>query len=821
MMTAAAPAAHLPVRRRKYLVRGLAALFAAAVASGTAVLGAGWLYRQASLPPSEATVRTDLVSAAVTVLRDRFGVPHIFAQSLPDAAFALGYTHAEDRLWQMEAMRRLAAGRLAELLGPSALPSDRFMRTLGLRRLAEGEHARLTAETARLLASYAAGVNSRLNAAWWTLPPEFLLLRHRPEPWSPVDSLLWFKLMALDLGRNSADELMRARLQGRLSPQQLRDLWPEAFSHGDDSREHDIRAFEPVTTAGLPPAPAITGASNAWAVSGRFTAGGSPILANDPHLRLTAPIQWYLSRIETPELALAGATVAGVPLLVLGHNGHIAWGLTSAEVDVEDLFVERLDASGSRYRTPEGWEPVLTRRETITVRGAEAESLQVRETRHGPLIADVLERKPDLEAIAPSGGDAATATEQRALALAATLLQPDDKTVEAVARANLALDEAAFLSTHADFDAPAVNLVYADTVGNIGYSLIGRIPVRRRRPGALPAPGWTGEADWVGWMAAADKPSAFNPEAGVIVKANDRPVAATDARYLGEGWESDFRARRIRQLLSAGPPATVNATGSVQLDAVSLASRDLLPLLLAELPAADRALPPVRLLASWSGIMARDRPEPLIAMAWLTAIDRALFADEIGPDFDAFWRFQPDRIRGVFVNSRAWCDDIGTEPIETCRDIVGGALHAAISALGGTFGDDPATWRWGEAHHARFRHRLFESLPPAAAGLVSPAIATDGGADTINRGAFAVNDPHRPFAHVHGAGYRAVYDLGDLSRSRFVIAPGQSGHPLSPHYADLLPTWRDGGWLTLDRPRQALERDATTRLVILPLTAAP
>src|SRR5512147_2521069 len=405
---------------------------AVVVAIGSSALGGLWLLSSAM--PARGRYEAEGLSAPVALFRDRWGVPHIFAATDEDASFALGWAHAEDRLWQMETMRRLGAGRLAELLGPAALPSDRWMRTLGLYRLAERDYAALSGDTRRVFDAYARGVNAWLAARTGALSPEFLLLWFAPQPWTPADSLVWLKLMALRLSSDRRDELLRARLAERLTPRQLRELWPADPPDAPTTLAAAPPGPDGVVSAVLAAAPEPPGqpfgASNAWVVAGSRTASGKPILANDPHLGFTLTVPWYLARVVTAKGELVGATSPGFPAVVLGHNQRIAWGFTSSDIDVEDIFLERVDPTDpDRYQTPGTPQPFVLREEVIAVKGSPAEKRTMRSTRHGPVISDL----PGLAVSAPPSLSAdAGAGQPVVAALAATWLGDDDRSADAL-----------------------------------------------------------------------------------------------------------------------------------------------------------------------------------------------------------------------------------------------------------------------------------------------------------------------------------------------------------------------------------------------------
>lgn len=779
--------------------------------------GGWWLASSAS--PATGRQMLPGVAAPVEVLRDRWGVPHIFAASEEDAAAALGWVHAEDRLAQMETTRRLGAGRLAEMLGPAALPSDRWMRTLGLYRLAEQQYPKLSKRSRGLLDAYASGVNGWLAARKGPLPPEFLLLGITPQPWTAADSLVWLKLMAMRLSVDRRDELLRARLAHRLSPAQLAALWPDdkngstTIAEGGAQGYLDDRLLAG-TLAAMPELPAAPrGASNAWVLSGARTATGAPILANDPHLSLALPSTWYLAHIVTPAGTLAGATAPGFPAMILGRNDRIAWGLTSSDIDVEDVFVERVDpADAGRYLTPAGPQPFIAREETIAVKGQDAEIVPVRVTRHGPVISDLAGLPEGIvgSSGAPSGAEVV-------LALAATWLDPEDRTADALFELARTGDPAGFRAVAAAVTAPQQNVFYADVDGNFGFVSAGRIPVRQPGAGDVPVEGWSGAHDWQGFLPFEGQPQAFNPPSGVLINANNRPAPADWPYPITGAWDAGFRAARIADVLAADVPQTPAASSMLQTDSVSLMARRLLPAMLAGLPAQQAATGrrAVELLRAWQGEMRADAPQPLLFAAWLRELVRVLAADELGPTFAEYWDYRPLFVEGVLAGDAAWCDDVTTPQPETCAQTLQTALDAALAQLGERLGGDPDGWKWGDLHRLRLENSLWSRVPLLRdwLGVRTPM---DGGNDTPLRAASRIADAGDPFGVVHGAGFRAVYDLADPTASRFVIAGGQSGNPLSRHWRDLVDTWKAGGGLRLAGDRETLRREAESRLELVP-----
>ncbi len=791
-------------RRRRGFRSWLRRIAAALAVLAVAVVGGAYLLLESARPQTEGTIELAGPSAPVSILRDRYGIPRIAARNERDAYFALGYVHAQDRFFQMEFMRRLGAGRLSEVVGSSTLSIDRWMRVLGLYRLAEASLNRLSPQVVDGLEAYADGVNAYLDSHFGLVSVELAIMLTVPEKWRPADSLVWGRLMGMRLSGNSHAETLRARLSDLLPPERVDELWPDIARDAPPTISALGRAGRfPSLFADWPAAIAPVTASNVWAVSGSQTASGRPILANDPHLGYRAPGLWYLARIETPGLTLVGATVPGVPMTILGHNGSIAWGLTTTDSDTQDLFLERVDPlDPNRYLTPEGSLPFGMRVERIGVRGGEDATLVVRSTRHGPVISDVDEKAAG---IAGSG---------HVVALAAAALREDDMTGEAVWRLNRARGWEDFNAALASFHAPHQNVVYADTAGNIGIVAPGRVPIRRAGDGLYPVPGWTGEHDWTGFIPYPELPRLFNPASGRIVNAN-HPVVGPDYPYrLGHGDTPHYRATRIHALLDSGGSRTPAGAGAMQNDSVSLAARELLPEMLRVVRETDPRSGAVGRLRAWDGTMDRRRAEPLIFVAWLRALNRRLYGDETGEVFEDMWRLRPVFVRRTLERGAAWCDDVATPARETCGEIVGAALDDALSELRARFGDDLADWRWGDAHYAHFRHPVFGWLP-VIERIADIRVPADGGAFTVNRGQHRSARDDAPYASVHGAGYRAVYDLSDLDRSLFIQATGQSGHLTSPHYRDLTPLWRDGVFLTLG-PIAADADEAISLLTLMP-----
>ncbi len=833
-------------------------LFFALVVLALVAVAAAYFYLLQSLPREEGEIRLSELGRPVEVLRDSFGIPHISAASLDDAIYALGFVHAQDRLWQMEVSRRTAAGRLAEVFGESALETDRFLRTLGVKRAAQANFARLDSETRALLETYAAGVNAFMNTRP-VLPVEFWLTGAKLEPWTPVDSLGWIKMMAWDLGGNWRNELLRMRLSKTLPLARIHELLPPypgeappeitelrrlynniekegvrlatpgfdldlenglAFSGSEIHRAEKGEIYEkqnPRTgsssgassSSGFDFDASIEGlGSNNWVVSGARSATGKPLLANDPHLGLTAPAVWYFAHISVPGFEAIGASLPGVPAIVLGRNTHFAWGFTNTGPDVQDLYIERLDGAGN-YLTPDGPKPFTLHEEVIKVKGGEDVRLQVRVSRHGPVISDVSRTAQEA---APRG---------HVIALQWTALREDDLTMQSAMKLARAKDWLGFLAALRDFHTPQQSVVYADMQGNIGFVAAGRVPVRRPDndlKGLAPAPGWLAKYDWAGFIPFPELPHAYNPADGSLMTANHRITPPGYAHHITSEWQPPYRANRISELLGAARRHSIASFARIQGDVVSLPVKELLPRLAKVKPRSEQARRALALLAKWDGAMAAERAEPLIVSAWWREFSRAIYADELADSFRGNWLLRATFIANVLSDKDRqgrWCDNTRTKTTESCDDLLAATLEAALADLRKRYGEDMGAWQWGTAHFARHEHRPFGRVSWLAP-LFDITAPTPGDAYTVNVGRNRLEDAARPFASTHAASLRAIYDLSDLDRSLYIHSGGQSGNVLSPHYKAFTQAWVKGDYIPMVTDRKKIEAGGVKRLMLVP-----
>jgi penicillin amidase len=764
-----------------------------------------------TFPRENGAVRVEGISGPVTIATDALGVVTIRAASIPDACFGLGYAHARDRLWQMEFQRRIGAGRLSEILGGRMIETDRFLRTIGFRRAAAQALGGLASPVRAQLEAYAAGVNQYL-ATSSARPIEFRLLRVRPEPFDVVDCLTWGKMMAWDLASsNATNEIRRARFVAAVGPERAAELFPPVPAEptilrdeewrenfGPDPRTPGLKGSAGASSESRVPSPVFwsklemrfalpgrlgfggeTLGSNSFVLAGSRTRSGHPLLGNDPHLSLRAPSLWYLARLEAPGLSVAGATLPGIPSVIIGHNARVAWGLTNLEANVQDLCLEETDPKDrGRYFHAGRWHRFDVRSETVRVRGAPDVALEIRSSVHGPIVTDVLRGAATLSS--------------PAVALRWTGLDPDDTTSEAFAGFNTAANWREFLAAASRLKSPPQNIVYADVDGHIGYTASGSVPIRPRADGLLPVSG-RGDEDWAGYVPFDRLPRVLDPPRGFVVTANNRVVSDSYPYALTRDWPEPYRARRITDRILSRALWSPEDARAIQLDQLSLQAEELLPLLLDTKPADTASARALRLLKGWDREFGPDSVPASIYASWYAKLSE-MAQDELRdtPAGNVRSRFV---INALKQDSR-WCDDVRTPRRETCADFKAATLSEAVAALAARLGTEPPAWRWRRLHRARFAHGVFESVP-VLREFFSLEDGVGGDASTVNVGAYRRDGS---FLMTDGASYRQILDLADLSRGSYVHTTGQSGNVFDRHYRDLIAPWRDGRYITLDNP---------------------
>lgn len=781
-------------------------------------IGAALVYNllSGSLPDYSRDFAFDDVHGRVEIVRDNHAVPHIFAEHERDLYYGLGYAHAQDRLWQLLMLRRTAQGRLSEVFGERTLKIDRFLRALDLSGTGYASLKYQSPQDIAVLEAYASGINARIRTvreeALGRGTPELFMFDRELAPWTPGDSLAVMRLIALQLTDKAATEVLQARLALAISDERLRDIFPAEqgaplISVPDFASLYGAPppggTAQPFDHALMPMRPhGRAGASNAFAAAASRTATGGTLLATDPHLGLTAPSIWFLARLEFPEGGTIGATIPGLPTILIGRNAAFGWGVTASYLDDQDIYIEKLAPNDpERYLTPTGFEQMEARDVIIDIEGRPGIATRVLKTRHGPVI------EPDLlgiDSILPPGHVAA---------LAWTGLDPNDGTLSGMLRLMRARSIAEGREAVRDIAVPSLNFVMADRA-SVALQTGGRAPRRDENhtsQGRIPAPGWLAQNDWRGYMPFDENPFEQDPESGIVVNTNNRLTDESFPAHWSFEWGDEQRILRAEAKLNERQFHTLDSFIEIQTDTVSPAARTLLPLIARDLWYSGQPAPAgtterrreaaLERLANWNGDMSEHDAEPLIYAAWLAALQRRLIVDEIGALSAQLTAVRPLFIERVYRDTdgaSAWCDTRQTSRIEDCTEVARLALDEALLDLAETYGNRIESWRWGDAHQALHKHEVLGEFP-LLSWLVNIKQDTPGGDNTLLRGSLA-GSGREPFANIHAATFRAVYDFADPEASVFIVSTGQSGHFLSTHYDDLAQIWRRSEYIpmTLD-----------------------
>jgi penicillin amidase len=826
--------------------RILLGLVSLLVLLGVIVAVAGPPAVRRSFPQTGGELHLSGLDGPVDIYRDSYGVPHIYASSEHDLFFAQGYIHAQDRFWQMDFWRHQGAGRLSELLGDATRETDIFLRTLGWERVARQELAALDADSLTMLEAYAQGVNAYLaNHAGSAISLEYLFLPilnrgYTPAPWEPIHTLTWAKAMAWDLGGNMDLEIDRALLLKNLSPEQVDRLYPPYPEDrpvivrqphvtgplgGTSVVQSDLTSFATPALEGLraqlaaldPIGPGMLG-SNSWVIAGEHTDTGAPLLANDPHLGVMIPAIWYEVGLHCDpggadcDLDVTGLSFAGAPGVIIGHNDRIAWGFTNTGPDVMDLYIEKINPDNpNQYEYQGQWQDMEVVTEVIQVAGGDPVELQVRLTRHGPIINEAF----GLEEFAQDAG--VEVPEHFAIALRWTSLEPNF-TYRAIWNLNRARDWDAFRAAAREFAVPAQNLVYADVEGNIGYQMPGNIPVRAEgHTGTLPVPGWTGEYEWQGYIPYEDLPFAFNPPEGYIVTANNAVVGPEYPYTISRGWDYGLRAQRIVDMIeSASRPISQADVQVMQGDNRDLNAGILVPIL-QEIPLEEGRLVQARsLLTGWDYQNDMDSaPAALFAGFWKHLV-LEIFEDDlpesIRPSGNDRWI---EVVEGLLDDpTDPWWDDSSTPDKETRDDIFRKALGAAVDELQESLGEDPEGWTWGDLHTVTFRNQVMTSIPLINTLFDRGPFRASGGGEIVNATGWSAAAESYEVGSLPSM--RMVVDLEDMGRSSIMHTTGQSGHAYHDHYIDMADPWRRIEYHPMLWSRDEVEAGADTHLRLVP-----
>ena len=798
------------VRWSRWLLRSLLAIVLLVLVG----FGAFQVYVLQSLAPLTGQAQLNGLSAGVEIQRDASDVTHIHAQNPVDAWRAIGYVHAQERGWQLAFNRQVMHGELSEWLGEPSLETDKLMRTLGIIQAAQAQFDKLPLNTQKALEAYAQGVQAGYASAQWRAP-EFLILGINPakdmKPWTAVDSVGWALMMALDLGGNWGHEFARWMALQTLSTDELWTLLPP-YPGEPRGTKVDVAALYQNLGVYAKPSSAKAAASNQphllasstldigvlegkgsnnWVVPGSNTQSGLPLLANDPHLGLSAPAVWYFAGLHAPAgklpdgqthgaLNVVGATLPGLPFIVLGRTQKAAWGFTNTGPDVQDLFLEALEGKDS-YRTPSGQQAFETRKEVIKVKGQGDVAIQVRTTRHGPVISDV---QPAYAQFLNK--------DKYAMAIRWSALDPDNQTIVAGMDANFANSVAELRQAFSQNHSPMQNVVMADSSGKVLFKVAGKMPVRAPNndlKGMLPAPGWLAQYDWQSWIPydqTTEVSQADIEKQGWHATANQKILPPGYSQFLTNDWTGPERFDRIAQLLSSGTKLDANTMKTIQADVHSLAAERLLPYLQSLSSQHAKAPEALPLLKSFKGDMSRDSAGALIYAVWIDEVTRAILMPKLGETrFKALFgkrSFRP-AIEGILATQDAsWCGVTG------CQALMNKALDSALDKIVSMQGDKVSAWNWGRAHPALSSHRPFGNVK-ALAGFFDVVGPSGGDGFTVNVGQYWTHSATMPFATRHAASMRAVYDLANLDESGFIYQTGQSGHPFSSRYQDMKDEW--------------------------------
>ncbi|MGA9364608.1 MAG: penicillin acylase family protein [Bacteroidota bacterium] len=797
-----------------------------------------------SFPETTGVVSVDGLSAPVQIYRDRLGVPHIFAENDEDLMFGVGYVHAQDRLWQMELSRRAGEGRLSEAFGARTLDFDRMFRTIGFQRLAQRLEKSLHPESHRLLAAYARGVNSFISNQKGKLPVEFDILGITPEPWTVEDCLIIVRLMAWELNMSWWINLTLADLANKLGDEKAKEIFPTYPENrpiilpappgkkypfaSTNLREIDLayREFIGIEGTGV--------GSNSWTIDGTKSITGKPLLANDPHLTLTAPSRWYEIHLSGGGFDVAGVTIPGVPGIVIGRNKHIAWGLTNGMIDDADFYIEKMDSlHPNQYFFDGQWQELRVWQEEIPVRGKSPDTLTIRETHRGPIVSDIHSYPLFEYQMYKTGFE-----KDFPLSFHWTGFEISDE-AQAILLINKAKNWEEFEEGLREFTVPGQNFVYADDHGNIGYWLVARVPMRKRQKLATPSPGWTNEYDWTGFIPFEKLPHVYNPSEHWIATANNKIVDDSYPYYLTNLWEPPSRIIRIEELLKRKEPFSAEDFESMQKDVVSPHARELVPYILHAFETTD-SLGAARSDGSWTsrpGVSPADE-QVRTALTYLRNWDYAFrkedvattifnvffvkllyntYHDEMGDElFNNYLLLAnvPYRVTSKLLqdSTSVWFDDVGTPERETRDDIIRKSFLDAIIELRTRLGGELKTWQWGKLHELTSEH-ILGRIPGMGRVFNIGPFQTGGAGTTINSGEYNLT---RPYKQLVGPSMRQIADLSDSTSLMIIITSGESGQPLHPHYDDQAHMWLNGEYHHLSMDRSEIERAGWDLLTLRP-----
>lgn len=742
-------------------------------------IGFTWFMNK-SKPVIDGELAVTILDQDVTVTRDEKGVPHIFTKTDADLYRAQGYVQAQDRLFQMDLARRQASGRLSEIIGEATINTDKHFRTFSLRNAAETSLAAYDDESKQVLEWYAEGVNAFIAQAKEsnTLSYEFALLGYEPEEWTVVDSLTIGKYMAYDLGGNWNTLAFRHWALQNFDEEKAKELFIKYPENASAIIEANIQ--NPVAVAGQFSAemlPNEFNGSNNWVVSGDKTKSGTPILADDPHLGLSTPSIWYQMHLQSPQQNVSGVIFAGIPGIILGHNDEIAWGVTNVGPDVQDLYIEIPNPDDpTQFRYDGKWEQAEVRDESIKVKDGETVDFEVVVTRHGPIMTDLAFK--DTEPTAQ-------------FSMQWTALQPTAE-LRAVLGFNKAKTWGDFEKALEDFKAPAQNFVFASKDGTIAYKANGQIPIRKQGEGQLPVPGDSSDYGWEGFIPWGELPTLVNPKEGFIATANNQVIGEDYPYHITDFWAQPYRFERIKEVLEENDAITVDDMMALQMDQHNLYAREFLPDLLTSIKEKDqdgKYAEIMAMLEKWDMVDAKESGAPLVFHTLMIKLQEVLFKDQMPEDMYGImygkFNITDQLLRTAYSGEKSiWVEEQGG-----IDETVYKAFELTVAQLENQFGKNSSKWQWGDYHQLTFDHTLGSASPILAAYFNAKKVPIGGSKVTVQA---ADNDLAGNVDH--GASWRFVVDVGDLSSAYHIVGPGQSGHVKSDWYQDQVLDWANGDY---------------------------
>jgi penicillin amidase len=835
-------------RKRRWLRQVFQLIVITLLVLGLSLTGFAIATVRRSFPQESGTIRLAGLKKEVTVERDQWGVPHIYANNAHDLFMAQGYVQAQDRFWQMDFWRHIGTGRLAEMFGASQVETDKYLRTMGWDRVAQQELQQMDAQMQADLQAYADGVNAYLvEHQGSALSLEYAVLqllnpRYKIEPWQPLNSLTWGKVMAYDLGRNFQQEIERTILLKTLTQKQVEELFPPypkdlpviLSDKNNQAKERSLASPNlPISLAStlestIAPIKALEkliGAtasgigSNNWVISGQRTATKKPILANDPHLAVQIPSIWYevglhcLHKSAECPYNVSGFSFAGMLGVIVGHSDRIAWGVTNVQSDVMDLYIEKINPENpNQYEVNGKWVDMQLVQQTIQVAGSQPIVHTVRYTRHGPIISDV---SPNLQQLKPQ--QSVKIPQPYAVALRWTALEPS-RLANSIAQINRAQNWQEFRAAAKNFDIAAQNLVYADIDGNIGYQMPGKLPIRAKGDGRYPVGGWTDEYEWLGYVDFDKLPNSLNPQQGYIVTANNL-VVDKYPYVITTDWVYGYRAARIAQMIAQQTqPISIKDVQRIQGDNQNLNAQVLIPLLQNLLLANPRLQVARQLLLDWNLQLEMTSPAAALFEVFWKHLLAATFHDQLPQEF---FPDGGDRWYAVVQNlvtqpHSFWWDNSKTPNIENRDQILQQAFTKAVDELESIQGKDPQKWNWGKLHTITFRHATLgkSGVPPIEALFNRGAFTTAGNGETVNANRWRAN---KSFEVTDIPSLRMIVDMGNLDQSLAMHTPGQSGHAFHKHYADMVEPWRKIEYHPMLWERQTVKANTAKTLKLIPI----